>query len=448
MKSLAKKFFYNAPSNTPESWVCPGGVKKLKVIFYEQLCPSISVGRDWAGGYTYDGDVYCWGLNASGVIGNNSAAPVSSPVAVAFGGRKLVQIASGLETGYALDSNGDAYGWGNNGLGRLGDGTVTNRSTPVLIIGGVKFKKIAIMNQSIGFAGIDENNDIWTFGSNNAGQLGDNTIIPKSSPILVSAGVKFIDVALSAGHCLAIDVDNRLWAWGNNGFGQLGLGDQIARSTPTLVSSFTSKVYKVFAGGVNDTSFIISEFGTYAFGNNGSGQLGLGDTTPRSSPVLITGFQFQSIAASDVHTLGITDRRNSLGGQLWAWGSGFNGRLGDGTIVAKSTPTLVLGNIVPAYIGAGEDHSVCLDQNGQLWAWGNNNSGQLGDGTVVPKSSPVAVLSPQLNFRVPNINEQIKLIDVNPGETYKIAFDATGVYFGGINISNRQATAVLLEYYT
>ena len=126
--------------------------------------------------------------------------------------------------------------------------------------------------------------------------------------------------------------------------------------------------------------------GLYAWGYNLNGQLGLGDTTNRSSPVQVGTATTWVKVSTTVHTLAIQSN-----GSLWAWGSGGGGRLGDGTAVTKSSPV---------QIGAGTNwnsaqtkffHSLALKTDGTLWAWGDGALGALGDGTEVNKSSPVQI---------------------------------------------------------
>ena len=127
----------------------------------------------------------------------------------------------------------------------------------------------------------------------------------------------------------------------------------------------------------------------WAWGNNSGGKLGDNSTVSKSSPVSVVGgfTDWCQVSAGGEHSAAV--RTN---GTIWSWGNGNNGRLGNNSTIARSSPVSVVGGFTDwCQVSAGESHSVGIRTNGTLWSWGYNNNGQLGDGTVVSKCSPVPV---------------------------------------------------------
>ena len=128
--------------------------------------------------------VWSWGLNSSGELGNNTTANKSSPVIV-VGAHSFVEISAGYYFSLALKANGEVWSWGLNSSGQLGDNTTASKSSPVLVVGAHSFVEIS------GGSGLNyslarkANGEVWSWGHNLYGQLGDNTTANKSSPVLV-----------------------------------------------------------------------------------------------------------------------------------------------------------------------------------------------------------------------------------------------------------------------
>ena len=185
------------------------------------------------------------------------------------------------------------------------------------------------------------------------------------------------------------DISN-LYAWGQNSSGQLGDGTTISRSSPTRSVSFTDWIS---ASAGREHSLGVRANGTiWAWGRNSYGQLGnnIASIINQSSPVsVIGGFtDWISASAGGYHSIGV--RAN---GTLWAWGSNGFGQLGNNTVISNRSPVLAVGGFTDwISASAGDDHSLGVRANGTLWAWGRNGSGRLGDGTTIPKSSPVSVV--------------------------------------------------------
>jgi alpha-tubulin suppressor-like RCC1 family protein len=284
------------------------------------------------------------------------------------------------------------WSWGYNNLGQLGDNTIANRSSPVLVIGEFTdwCQVSTIGNHSLG---LRTNGTAWAWGRNFEGQVGSNSSSSGSvSPVSVVGD--FSDWRQVSGgyrHSLALRSNGTAWAWGSNGSGQLGTNNTISRSSPVSVLGEFTDWCQVSAGG---HSLGLRTNGTvWAWGSNYSGQLGTNNTTSRSSPVSVVGgfTDWCQVSAGVNHSLGV--RTN---GTLWAWGYNSFGQLGINVSSDRSSPVSVVGGFTDwCQVSSNIRHNVGLRTNGTAWAWGYNGSGQIGDNTgsfSITRFSPVSVV--------------------------------------------------------
>jgi alpha-tubulin suppressor-like RCC1 family protein len=231
---------------------------------------------------------------------------------------------------------------------------------------------------------------LWTFGYNNTGQLGDNTIISKSSPVQVP-GTQWTQVAAGNAHTLARKSDGTLWAWGVNSFGILGVSDSntvLRRSSPVQIPGTQ---WKSISTNLGTTAVATKTDGTlWAWGRNDRGPVGNSTTIDQSSPIQIPGnvWNFASSgggASYNGHTLA-----TKTDGTLWTWGNNQQGQLGHGNATHRSSPVQVPGTQW-SEVFAGDFFSVARKTDGTLWSWGFNNNGQLGQNNVTSRSSPVQI---------------------------------------------------------
>ena len=337
--------------------------------------------------------LFTWGFNGSGGLGDGTTSNRSSPVSSAGGGTIWSIVSAGNSHTIAIKSDGTLWTWGNNGSGRLGDGTITNRSSPGTVAGGGTSWCFAAAGGYDNSAAIKTDGTLWTWGRNNPSSvLGDGTSSNRSSPgTTAGGGTTWCMVSIGAGgHGLAIKTDGTLWAWGGNSFGQLGDGTTTARTSPITVAGGGTTWCAVSAG--NSHSAGVKTDGTlWTWGFNGSGRLGDGTTTNRSSPGTLSGggTTWCAVCLGALYGVGLkTD------GTLWTWGSNSNGRLGDGTTTSRSSPgTVAGGGTTWCAIAAGRNnHSAAIKTDGTLWTWGGNGYGQLGDNTLTARSSPGTIV--------------------------------------------------------
>jgi hypothetical protein len=306
------------------------------------------------------GDLWAWGNNNNGQLGNGETTNQSAPILI---GSHYSAITVGPGHSLALKSDGSLYAWGDNSDGRLGDGTTTDRTVPTLI--GTDY--IAIAAGGSHSLAMKNDGSLWACGDNLLGQLGDGTTTDRAVPSLIGTGYRAI--AAGGSHSLALKSDGSLWAWGDG------------TAVPTLIGND----YIAIAAGTLHSLALKNDGSLWAWGWNSFGQLGDGTTTDRSVPTLI-GNGYCVIAAGWRYSLALKND-----GSLWAWGDNFYGQLGDGTATRRLVPTF----IGPGYssIAGGYCHSLALKGDGSLWAWGKNVDGQLGDGTTTDRLVPTQIFS-------------------------------------------------------
>src|SRR3989338_4891709 len=225
---------------------------------------------------------------------------------------------------------------------------------------------------------------VWTWGSNVYGQLGDGTTTDRYSPVQIGTGTNWSSVSAGYYHTIAIKTDGTLWAWGDNSFGQLGDGTTIDKSSPTQIGTGTN--WASVSAGYLHTIATKTDGTLWAWGYNYYGQLGDGTTIDKYSPTQIGTENNWSSVSAYFHTVGIkTD------GTLWAWGWNGGGQLGDGTTIDKSSPIQIGTGTNWASVSAGDLHTIAIKTDGTLWAWGWNGYGQLGDGTTTDRYTPVQI---------------------------------------------------------
>ena len=337
-----------------------------------------------------------WGCNTQGQLGDNTTTDRSSPVSVVGGFSDWCQISAGGAHTAAVRTNSGAWTWGCNSYGRLGDNTITSRSSPVYVVGGfTDWCQISAGGQQT--AAVRTGGSAWAWGRNSLGALGDNTATPKSSPVSVVGGfTDWCQISTGLGfHTAAVRTSGSAWAWGSNYQGQLGDNTTTSRRSPVSVVGGFSDWCQISAG-TNHTAAVRTGGSAWAWGCNIFGQLGDCTTTSRSSPVSVVGgfCDWCQISAGNSHTAAVR-----TGGSAWTWGCNSYGRLGDNTITSRSSPVSVVGGFTDwCQISAGGQHTAAVRTNSSAWAWGSNYSGRLGNNTSTNTSSPVSVVGGFTNW--------------------------------------------------
>ena len=315
-----------------------------------------------------DGTVYTWGFNQYGQLGNNTTTNSRSPIAVQvagtpLAGKTIVQIAAGADHSLALDSDGALYAWGSNAYGQLGNGTTTNSSVPVAVkIAGTPLAGKTIVQIAAGANHnmvLTSDGAVYTWGWNYHGQLGNNTKTNSNTIVAVQtigtpiAGKKIVKIAAGQGHSLALTDDGMVYTWGRNDTGQLGNNATTDVMLPVTVTvtvtgtPMSNKTIVEIASGARHSLAIDSSGKVYAWGHNGSGQLGNNLTVNALTPVAVQAPADKNIIqVSGSGWLGASSSALASDGTVYSWGRGFDGQLGDGTNNDSSVPVITTINLV------------------------------------------------------------------------------------------------------
>ena len=332
--------------------------------------------------------LYTWGSNGSGQLGTLDTTSYNSPVLVQHASSlSWTMISTGGSHTMAIRSDGKLFAWGANNRGQLGTGNTTSTSSPVQIgnsswvaVSAGKEYTVAIRSGGI----------MFTWGSNDDGQLGTGNLTQRSSPATLGAGAGAWNSRtwnqVSAGNAHVIAFSSSLgdvYAWGAGYYGQLGTGSSgvTYRLLEPTTLNFGSSIGQVIAAQ-NFSMIRTTTGGLWVVGEAGAGQLGLGNTTDRSTPVQLAG-TWSKISAHSTGTYALGIKAS----KLFAWGSNASGQLGLGNTTNRSSPVQI-GADNWTDMEAGANHVVAIRSDGTLWTWGDNTNGQLGDGSNNPRSTP------------------------------------------------------------
>jgi len=307
---------------------------------------------------------------------------------------------------------------------------------------------------------VKDNGSIWSAGRNLYGQLGvgDTTDRRAFTPLDPTSvmGLTFNALSVygynSTAHVLALTKEKVegeggvLYTWGYNNYGQLGNGNTTKQTRPVMTTLRDTVKFKAVSAGMYFSAAIDMEGRLWTWGYNSDGQLGTGNTTRVGTPQLMpTTLRFRAVACGERSMYGIT-----TDGKLYAWGSNSSGRLGDGTTTSRRTPGQVIvgGNPntpIKAVACRSHGHALILTELGDLYACGPNAYGQLGTGntTNTSKTPPVKV------------SASVKFDTIATGHYFSMALTADGnLYAWGQNTygqlgngnTTRQTSPVWVNY--
>ncbi len=292
------------------------------------------------------GSVYAWGTGTRGQLGDGrSANSFTTPVRVRFpAGVKIASIAVNSDpwdTAFAIDTTGHAWGWGANGSGDLCLGNSTEHRTPVRL----PFTHVTAVAGAADHATYDAGGRLYSCGMGIYGELGDGTTKTSRVPVRVSglSGKSVTALLAGFGNAGALLSDGRYYDWGENSQGQVGNGTPGRSSDVPERVRLPGAVKRAFEGGnaPNDgqTLVLLANGSMYAWGANGAFQLGNGTRVAATSPVKISsphGVTYRAVASGGDTSYGI-----STAGEVYAWGAGKSGAVGDGTREPARAPVKV-----------------------------------------------------------------------------------------------------------
>jgi alpha-tubulin suppressor-like RCC1 family protein len=357
-----------------------------------------------------DAGLWIWGRNTGGSVGDNTLIARSSPVQTASRGTNWKQIETTFTSGAGIKTDGTLWLWGDNFYGSLGVGGSAARSSPIQILtGGNNWKQVSGFSASIVyFHAVKTDGTLWTWGYNTDARLGTNDTLHRSSPTQIfGGGTNWKTVSVGNNFSGAIKTDGTLWMWGRNDFGQLGNDTVIARSSPVQVTGTNWRNVSCAESQVSGTGFTaaIKTDGTlWTWGRAQWGVLGNSDPfTNRSSPVQVSGTNWKQVVTGQLHVAAIkTD------GTLWTWGNNEFGTLGTNNVVSRSLPGQTVSGGTNWKEVSGSSFSIAaVKTDGTLWVWGYNNYQHLGTNDTLDRSSPTQIFGGGTNWRSASMSTRL-----------------------------------------
>lgn len=324
-----------------DCWPVSGSWRPVAIPGLGSGVTAIDGGGTHSCALTAAGDARCWGTNQYGELGDGTTTSSNTPVAVHGLPSPPAAITAGYHHTCALTSAGGVWCWGYNLYGQLGDGTTTSSTTPVAVQ-GLPSQPIAISAGGFHTCALTSAGEVWCWGRNDYGELGDGTTTQRETPVQV-AGLASAATTIAAGglHTCALTATKTLQCWGYDGYGELGDGTTTNSSTPVSVTGLTDEPIAI-TGGIYHTCIATTAGGAECWGYNAKGQLGDGTRTSSTRPVHVVGIDgaVVGISAGFDHTCA----RTSSGG-AWCWGDNTAAQLGDGTEMYSFVPVQVISPV-------------------------------------------------------------------------------------------------------
>ncbi|MFC1610816.1 hypothetical protein ACFL6C_07650 [Myxococcota bacterium] len=390
---------------------------------------AVSIGSDHVCGVTDGEALLCWGSSAQGRLGVGDAGRARSPAAViSVAASGWVAIAAGPLHTCAIQ-RGELWCWGAHGSGATGLGVLTRGPDPMEEI-------ISSYGEAVS-AGSDftcaQGGLLWCWGNNEAWTLGTGSQLSVQVPTQVNDRDSWQRVAAGRYHACAIN-DGDLFCWGTNGDRQLGQGTSDFSAVPTRVETETGWI-DVAVGDYHTCGIREDTLkDLYCWGRHEDGALGLGVYEADEPDQVMSGSEWNQVAAGDNHTCAI-----DVNTQLHCWGANDRGQLGTGNYDQANLPHLI-GTGWTA-IAAGPLHT-CGVLDEELMCWGANDHHQLGDGTSdTQHNTPRPVDSTETSWRTVSCGDMHTCAITSANELYCWGFNGVGQL--GISSDNEQTPALV-----
>lgn len=347
-------------------------------------------GGDHACALDSAGQAFCWGSNDYGQLGNGTLTDSPTPTAVA-GGLTFQSIKAGHFLTCGVTTGGDGYCWGYNQWGQVGTGTAGGVvTTPTQIVGGQSWLTLAPAFEFV--CGLNTAGEAWCWGNNSRGTLGRGFFsFQEVTPAPAVGGLTFETISGFRNYTCAVTDGGDGYCWGGNFRGGLGDGTFSNQNAPTaIVGGLTFA--SVDAGLLSTCGQTVTGAG-YCWGQNDFGELGTGTATAVdfATPQAVTGGHvFQDIKMGFGHACGVTTSGVGL-----CWGLNGFGQLGIGAVTGiQPTPQPVTGPASWVSIDAARSFTCGQATDGDIYCWGSNAAGAVGDGSGTNTPTPVQVFDP------------------------------------------------------
>ncbi len=343
----------------------------------------ITAGYKMTCGMRTSDELYCWGNNDYGQIGDGTSERRDEPTPIATS-LNWVSVTSMVDHNCGILSSKLGVCWGNNDYGQIGDGTSERRDEPTPIATNIGLNKVS--------GGLEHScailvtSEIECWGRNQFGQLGNGNRTKQSIPIAINLQQTWVDITAGSYHTCAINSSSHIYCWGLNQFGQLGDGTTVNKDSPVRISG--ESIWTSISAGLYHTCAINTSGDASCWGLNDQKQLG-SDRNQNQWPVpdeIQIEHQLTDLSAGRSHSCGLT-----LSGQALCWGNNDYGQLGDSTQTQRKSPVAVHGNHIWRSIEAGIHHTCGVTTSGSGYCWGDNQDGQLGSYADLTQLTPEKV---------------------------------------------------------
>tara|TARA_R100001594_G_C4011991_1_gene257191 strand:+ start:37 stop:1200 length:1164 start_codon:yes stop_codon:yes gene_type:complete len=378
--------------------------KKPGVWGLDQVYNKINQGSIWS--YEEPLQLWSWGNNSEGMLGQNNTTKYSSPVQIGSATNWASLVSTESMVGGVNDS-GELFTWGRNSAGQLGQNTPTaSKSSPTQVPGttwdALKFRGGCAQQVSL----VKTDGTLWSWGYSWYGRTGTliNDGAQISSPVQIPGTTWASNFTHSRGGG-AIRTDGTLWMWGIGAEGNLAQNNTTYYSSPIQIPGTT---WKQGCGNGSGVAAVKTNGTLWVWGRGNDGT-GANDRVNYSSPIQIPGTTWESVGNGGTnHKLA-----TKTDGTLWAWGLNNWGQLGQNDVQpgdgGYSSPVQIPGTTWN-YIASGFGTlTAVIKTDGTLWAWGNNGNGQLGQNDVVAHSSPVQVPGTNWKYAITNSSSIVAL---------------------------------------
>jgi len=407
---------------------------------------AVGVGNSHSCALISGGTMRCWGRGSEGQLGNGANPVVQrTPVNVTGLAGAVSAIAVADFTTCAQISGGSVQCFGFDGSGELGnDAALTASNVPVTVAGISTAQEISAGSRHFCVRLGDATARCW--GSNSAGQLGDNSIPSRSTPVAVSGLSGNSAISAAQFHTCATTVSGTK-CWGNNIFGQLGTSDFTPSATPVAVSAVNGAITRLSAGG-RHTCAQTSTTTITCFGRNFDGQLSQSNNS---------GFSPNGLVMQGLPGLAITDLSTGTAStcvrfaeeDIRCVGSGSFGQLGDGIVRRWKSP--VPASYDPsAKLSLGAQRTCSKIGSGQPQYLGFNGFGGLGDGSTERRLSLVTVSgsSPSANSVLTSSESQTCLFNNGLNALFTRCWGRNDTRQLGLSTNGDQLSAVQAPEFT
>ncbi len=433
----------NSNVNVPTAVTMPSGVDSFNAV---------STNTNFSCAIANTGKIYCWGTGSIGRIGNGANSNVNIPTSVTMpsGVESFSAVSTNSNFSCAIANNGNIYCWGTGSSGRIGNGANSNVNVPTAVTMPSGVESFTLVSTNTNFScAIANTGKIYCWGTGTNGQIGNgaNSNVNVPTSVTMPSGVdSFNAVSTNANFSCAIANTGKIYCWGTGSSGRIGNGANSSVNVPTAVTMPVG--VESFTNVSTNTNFscAIGNGKPYCWGTAG-GHLGRGNEYFNTSTNIIVPSGVNSF--NMVSTSGTNSCALASNGKPYCWGDGTNGQTGNGTNASTNLPT---GVTMPAGVTSfsvvvtTSSFSCAIANNGQIYCWGTGTSGQIGNESNSSVNIPTAITTPNgvSSFSSISLGTNFSCAIANTGKIYCWGLGTTGQIGNGASLSVNLPTEVTM----